>query len=56
MLETMIDPYDPPSPDGPVDPEDLPGPPPAAVSWLHDDDPEDEERRSDFRPHLEDPA
>jgi hypothetical protein len=56
MLIPMIDPYDPPSPDGPDDPEDLPGPPLAAVSWLHDDDPEDEERRSDFRPHLEDPA
>ena len=51
----MIDPYDPPHPDGPVDPEDVPGPPLAAVSWLHDAEPPDEEWQSGFRPHLEDP-
>ena len=51
----MIDPYDPPHPDGPVDPEDLPGPPLAAVSWLHDEEPPDDEWQSGFRPHLEDP-
>ena len=54
----MIDPYDPPHPDGPVDqydPDELPGSPLADVTWLHDDEPEDDERISDFRPHLEDP-
>lgn len=56
MLGLMIDPYDPPRPDELLDPEDVPGPSLAAVSWLHDDDPVDDERGSDFRPHLEDPA
>ena len=51
----MIDPYDPPHPDGPLDPEDQPGPPLAAVSWLHDEEPPDDEWQSGFRPHLEDP-
>jgi hypothetical protein len=51
----MIDPYDPPHPDGPVDPDDIPGPPLAAVSWLHDEEPPDDEWQSGFRPHLEDP-
>jgi hypothetical protein len=56
MLCHMIDPYDPPHPDGPDDPDDLPGPPLATVSWLHDEEPPDDEWQSDFRPHLEDPA
>jgi hypothetical protein len=52
----MIDPYDPLHPDGPVDPEDMPGPPLATtVSWLHDEEPPDDEWQSGFRPHLEDP-
>lgn len=54
--EAMIDPYDPPHPAGPDDPDDLPGPPLATVSWLHDEEPRDDEWQSDFRPHLEDPA
>jgi hypothetical protein len=52
----MIDPYDPPHPDGSLDEEDAPQ---ATVLWLDDFDdegPADDERRSDFRPHLEDPA
>jgi hypothetical protein len=53
----MIDPYDPQHPDGPDDPDDLPGAPPmTAISWLDDDDGFEEEWRSDFRPHLEDPV
>lgn len=52
----MIDPYDPLHPDGADDPDDLPGPPMASISWLDDDDSEGEESRSDFRPHLEDLA
>jgi hypothetical protein len=52
----MIDPYDPPHPDGPgSDPDDLPGPPLATISWLHDDEPRDDEWQSGFRPQLEDP-
>jgi hypothetical protein len=50
----MIDPYDPPHPDGPIDEEDAPQ---ATILWLDDDeDPADEKWRSDLRPHLEDPA
>jgi hypothetical protein len=49
----MIDPYDPPHPDGPDDGDDLPGPP-ASVSWLDDDDPADEEWSSPFQPRRED--
>jgi hypothetical protein len=53
----MLDPYEPLHPDGPDDPEDLPGAPPmTTISWLDDDDAFEEEYRSDFRPHLNDPA
>jgi hypothetical protein len=55
QYRSMIDPYDPPHPDGPADPEDVPGPPLATVSWLHDEEPADDEWQSGFRPHLEDP-
>ena len=52
----MIDPYDPPHPDGADDPDDLPGGPPiVTISWLDDDDGFNEEWHSGFRPHLEDP-
>jgi hypothetical protein len=45
---TMIDPYDPPYPDGPTDPEDIPMPL-ASSSWLDDDDSFDEEWASQAR-------
>lgn len=38
----MIDPYDPPHPDGPTDPEDIPLSL-AASPWLDDEDSLDEE-------------
>ena len=51
----MFDPYEPFHPDGADDADDLPGAP--APSWLHDDEPDDEEDwRSDLRLVLEDPA
>ena len=52
----MFDPYDPLHPDGADDPDELPSAAPAP-SWLHDDEPDDEDGwRSDFRLVLEDPA
>jgi hypothetical protein len=53
----MFDPYEPFHPDGADDPDELPGAP-AAPSWLHDDEPGDDEDPwgSDFRLVLEDPA
>jgi hypothetical protein len=53
----MIDPYDPIHPDGADDSDDLPGAPPiVSISWQDDGDEFESEWRSDFRPHLEDPA
>ena len=52
----MLDPYDPPHPDGADDEDDLPGATLASVPWFDDEDEGDDERSSDFRPHLEDPA
>ena len=53
----MIDPYDPPHPDGADDPDDLPGGPPiVSISWLDDDNEFESEWTSAFRPHLEDPV
>jgi hypothetical protein len=54
---SMIDPYDPPHPDGADDPDDLPGGPPiVSISWLDDGNEFESEWTSAFRPHLEDPA
>lgn len=52
----MIDPYDPPHPDGPDDSDELPGAP-ASVSWLDDDDDlADEEWDSHFWPLNPEPV
>jgi hypothetical protein len=52
----MFVPYDPLHPDGADEPDELPSAAPAP-SWLHDDEPDDEDGwRSDFRLVLEDPA
>lgn len=38
MSPPAVDPYDPPYPDGPLDPDEFPTSP-AGMSWLDDDDP-----------------
>lgn len=53
--DAMINPYDPPSPDGPLDADDLPAPL-VGPAWLDDDDEVDErDWRSDFSLVREDP-